>query len=119
MHLKIDWFTYLWSCFLAINFVTGGVENKDLESVLSEPLSYQEQDKDATLTKQKKHDSNLQFYSDGEETFCPSPLPLPNYSFTNTLKYDTNNMYAHPRNNFIERLPGSYSNESVLDNEVS
>lgn len=86
--------------------------NKDLESVLSDSsLSYQH-DKDSTLTKQKinKHDSNLQFYSDGEETtFCPSPLPLPNYSFSNGV-------YALPtRNNYFERLA---SNESVLDNEI-
>lgn len=92
-------------------------ENKDIESVISEPLSFQDQDKESTLTKKKKHDSNLQFYSDGEETFCPSPLPLPNYSFTNTLKYEPN-IYGHSRGNFIERLPGSYSNESMLDNEI-
>lgn len=48
----------------------------------------------------------MQFYSDGEETtFCPSPLPLPNYG-----------IYAMPtRSNFSERLA---SNESVLDNEI-
>lgn len=83
--------------------------NKDLESVLSDSsLSYQH-DKDSTLTKQKKHDSNLQFYSDGEETtFCPSPLPLPNYNFSNGV-------YALPARNFSERLS---SKESVLDNEI-
>lgn len=47
----------------------------------------------------------------------PSPLPLPNYSFTNTLKYDQN-AYGQTRPNFGERLPGSYSNESILDNEI-
>lgn len=86
--------------------------NKDLESILSEPLSYQEPEN--LLCKQRKHDSQLQFYSDAEETFCPSPLPLPNYNFTNTLKYDTN-IYSPPRNNFS---PGPYSKESILDQEI-
>lgn len=67
------------------------IEFKDIESVLSEPLSYQEhqftdhQDKDLTLTKNRKRNSELQYYSDTEEMFCPSPLPLPNYNFGNTM----------------------------------
>jgi len=66
-------------------------EFKDIESVLSEPLSYQEhqftdhQEKDLTLTKNRKRNSELQYYSDTEEMFCPSPLPLPNYNFGNTM----------------------------------
>ncbi|XP_018579135.1 glutamate receptor-interacting protein 2 isoform X2 [Anoplophora glabripennis] len=91
-------------------------EIKDVESVLSEPLSYQDQDKDLTLTKNRKRDSQLQYYSDTEEIFCPSPLPLPNYSFTNTMKYE--NSFAQSPNSFIDRLPGTYSNESMLDNEI-
>ncbi|KAJ3643689.1 hypothetical protein Zmor_026386 [Zophobas morio] len=79
---------------------------KDEESVLSEPLSYQDPDK------QKKHDSQLQFYSDAEDMFCPSPLPLPNYSFTNT------NSYGQSSANFVNRLQGTYSNESIQDNEI-
>ncbi|KAJ8947393.1 hypothetical protein NQ314_008616 [Rhamnusium bicolor] len=93
-----------------------GSEIKDIESVLSEPLSYQEQDKDLTLTKNRKRDSQLQYYSDTEEIFCPSPLPLPNYNFTNTMKYE--NSFAQSPNSFIDRLPGTYSNESMLDNEI-
>lgn len=81
-----------------------------MESILSEPLSYQDTD---ILNKQRKHESSLLFYSDVEETFCPSPLPLPNYNFTNTLKYETN-MFA-PRNNFS---PTTFSNDSMNDNEV-
>ncbi|XP_074028671.1 glutamate receptor interacting protein isoform X3 [Leptinotarsa decemlineata] len=90
-------------------------EIKDIESILSEPLSYQDNDKDST-TKSKKRDSQLQYYSDTEEIFCPSPLPLPNYTFTNTMKYE--NSFAQSPNSFIDRLPGTYSNESMLDNEV-
>ncbi|XP_017779510.1 PREDICTED: glutamate receptor-interacting protein 1, partial [Nicrophorus vespilloides] len=82
---------------------------KDFESVLSEPLSYQETE--------RKHDSQLQFYSDVEDIFCPSPLPLPNYNFTNTLnKYESSN-YGQSRN-FMDRLPDSFSHESILDNEI-
>ncbi|KAJ8920135.1 hypothetical protein NQ315_011792 [Exocentrus adspersus] len=91
-------------------------EIKDVESILSEPLSYQDQDKELTLTKNRKRDSQLQYYSDTEEIFCPSPLPLPNYNFTNTMKYE--NSFAQSPNSFIDRLPGTYSNESMLDNEI-
>lgn len=97
-------------------FVLDVPEIKDVESVLSEPLSYQDQDKDLTLTKNRKRDSQLQYYSDTEEIFCPSPLPLPNYNFTNTMKYE--NSFAQSPNSFIDRLPGTYSNESMLDNEI-
>ncbi|CAG9818570.1 unnamed protein product [Phaedon cochleariae] len=91
-------------------------EIKDIESILSEPISYQEHDKDSTSTKHKKRDSQLQYYSDTEDIFCPSPLPLPNYSFTNTMKYE--NSFAQSPSSFIDRLPGTYSNESMLDNEI-
>lgn len=82
------------------------------ESVLSDTISYQDEIKDHTLTKQKKHDSQLQFYSDTEDIFCPSPLPLPNYNFTNTGNF------GQPSGSFIHRLQGTYSNESILDNEI-
>lgn len=91
-------------------------EIKDVESVLSEPISYQEHDKDLTLTRNRKRDSQLQFYSDSEDIFCPSPLPLPNYNFTHTMKYE--NSFAQSPNSFIDRLPGTYSSESMLDNEI-
>jgi C-terminal processing protease CtpA/Prc len=78
---------------------------KDEESVLSEPLSYQDQDK-------KKHDSQLQFYSDAEDMFCPSPLPLPNYNFSNS------NSYGQSSGNFVNRLQGTYSNESIQEHEI-
>ncbi|XP_044272032.1 glutamate receptor-interacting protein 2 isoform X2 [Tribolium madens] len=81
------------------------VQIKDEESVLSEPLSLPYQDK------QKKHDSQLQFYSDAEDMFCPSPLPLPNYNFTNPN-------YGQSSANFVNRLQGTYSNESIQDHEI-
>lgn len=79
---------------------------KDEESVLSEPLSLPYPDK------QKKHDSQLQFYSDAEDMFCPSPLPLPNYNFTNP------NSYGQSSASFVNRLQGTYSNESIQDHEI-
>lgn len=92
-------------------------EIKDVESILSEPISYQEHDKDLTLTRNcRKRDSQLQFYSDSEDIFCPSPLPLPNYNFTHTMKYE--NSFAQSPNSFIDRLPGTFSSESMLDNEI-
>lgn len=44
----------------------------------------------------KKHESQLLFYSDVEDSLCPSPLPLPNYNFTNTLqsKYDSSYFFC-------------------------
>ncbi|XP_030749851.1 glutamate receptor-interacting protein 2 isoform X2 [Sitophilus oryzae] len=91
-------------------------ELKDIESVLSEPLSYQDhihdQDKDLTLTKNRKRNSELQYYSDTEEMFCPSPLPLPNYNFGNTMNHFNHSL------NTIERLPGSYSTENMLEKEI-
>lgn len=27
----------------------------------------------------------MQYYSDTDDVFCPSPLPLPNYNYTNSL----------------------------------
>ncbi|XP_022917936.2 glutamate receptor-interacting protein 2 isoform X1 [Onthophagus taurus] len=103
---------------------------KDHESVISEPISttsstthqqHQTDENNHHSSKppslhRNKHDSQLQFYSDAEETtFCPSPLPLPNYNFTNTLKYDTSIYRYHPEQ---QRLKGTFSNESILDNEV-
>lgn len=88
-----------------------------MNSILSEPLSYQDPEKEFLLNKQRKTDSQLQFYSDTEDTFCPSPLPLPNYNFTNTLKYESS-IYGQSRGNYLERLPGTYSHESILDNEI-
>lgn len=43
-----------------------------------------------------KHESQLLFYSDVEDSLCPSPLPLPNYNFTNTLqsKYDSSYFFC-------------------------
>ncbi|CAG9772253.1 unnamed protein product [Ceutorhynchus assimilis] len=91
-------------------------EIKDIESVLSEPLSYQDQihdhDKDLTLTKNRKRNSELQYYSDTEEMFCPSPLPLPNYNFGNTML-----QYNHSSGT-IERLAGSASTENMLEKEI-
>ncbi|KAF7269698.1 hypothetical protein GWI33_017282 [Rhynchophorus ferrugineus] len=91
-------------------------ELKDIESVLSEPLSYQDHlqdpDKDLTLTKNRKRNSELQYYSDTEDMFCPSPLPLPNYNFGNTMGH-----YNHSLNT-IERLPGSNSTENILEKEI-
>ncbi|XP_019871732.1 glutamate receptor-interacting protein 2 isoform X2 [Aethina tumida] len=100
-------------------------EIKDIESVLSEPLSYLDGDK--TATKKHQRDSQLQFYSDTEEIFCPSPLPLPNYNFTNTIKYENYTQSpAHfnaansfnSSNSFTERAMRSFSHENMLDNEV-
>ncbi|KRT81861.1 PDZ domain-containing protein, partial [Oryctes borbonicus] len=88
-------------------------ENKDLESVISEPISFQ----DETQSKQRKHDSQLQFYSDADDTICPSPLPLPNYNFGNTLKYESG-AYNQSRGNFCDRLHGTFSNESIVDQEI-
>lgn len=88
---------------------------KDVNSVISEPLSYQEQEKEFLLPK-SRIDSQLQFYSDAEDTFCPSPLPLPNYNFTNTLKYESTSFPQRP--NLIELNLGTYSHESILDNEI-
>lgn len=88
-----------------------------MNSIISEPLSYQEQEKEFLLPKSRKVDSQLQFYSDTEDTFCPSPLPLPNYSFTNTLKYEPA-IFAQSRPNHIDIIPGTYSHESILDNEI-
>lgn len=66
----------------------------------------------------RKVDSQLQFYSDTEDTFCPSPLPLPNYNFTNTLKYEPT-LFTQSRPNHIDLIPGgTYSHESILDNEI-
>ncbi|KAF2884506.1 hypothetical protein ILUMI_21651 [Ignelater luminosus] len=90
-------------------------EIKDAESVLSEPLFFPE-DKEQ-YSKQKKHDSQLQYYSDAEDTYCPSPLPLPNYGLMNSLKYDSN-IYGQSKSNFIDRLQGTYSNESISGHEV-
>lgn len=44
----------------------------------------------------QKHESQLLFYSDVEDSLCPSPLPLPNYNFTNTLqsKYDSSYFFC-------------------------
>ncbi|KAH1005481.1 hypothetical protein HUJ04_006456 [Dendroctonus ponderosae] len=91
-------------------------ELKDIESVLSDQLSYQdqihEQDKDVTLTKSRKRNSELQYYSDTEEMFCPSPLPLPNYNFGNSMIH-----YNH-HGGTIERLTGSCSTENILEREI-
>ncbi|CAH0555415.1 unnamed protein product [Brassicogethes aeneus] len=98
-------------------------EIKDVESVLSEPISFQDAE-ESTLTKKNKRDSQLQFYSDADEIFCPSPLPLPNYNFTNTInKYETYGSPTHfnppnsfnSSNSFTDR---NYSPENILDNEV-
>lgn len=59
----------------------------------------------------------MQFYSDTEDTFCPSPLPLPNYNFTNTLKYEPS-LFNQSRSNHIDIIPGSYNHDSILDNEI-
>lgn len=91
-------------------------EIKDTESVLSDPFSFQELEKE-TFSIQKKHDLQLQYYFDAEDTFCPSPLPLPNYGFVNSLKYESS-IYNQSKNNFIDRLPGTYSNESILGHEI-
>ncbi|XP_066149454.1 glutamate receptor-interacting protein 2 isoform X2 [Euwallacea fornicatus] len=94
-------------------------EFKDIESVLSEPLSYQEHqfaehhhDKELTLTKNRKRNSELQYYSDTEEMFCPSPLPLPNYNFGNTMGH-----YNHHAGT-MERLTSSCSSENMMEKEV-
>lgn len=84
------------------SFVEGQDVIKDGESILSEPFSYQETDKS------KKHDSQLQFYSDAEDIFCPSPLPLPNYNFSNSM----------PSATFINNLHDTCSNDSIHDNEI-
>lgn len=113
---------------------------KDFESVLSEPLSYQEPSLSGYPERQeitqcqpmresvgsigygdlghlnlnltRKHDSQLQFYSDAEDIFCPSPLPLPNFNLG--LKYDQYSQYGQSRSNFIESFP----NENTMDNEI-
>ncbi|KAL1514313.1 hypothetical protein ABEB36_003589 [Hypothenemus hampei] len=93
-------------------------ELKDIESVLSEPLSYQDQfhhdhDKDLTLTKSKKRNSELLYYSDTEDIFCPSPLPLPNYNFGNA-----NMIHYNHHGGTTDRLTGSCSTENILDKEI-
>ncbi|XP_025835465.1 glutamate receptor-interacting protein 1 [Agrilus planipennis] len=93
------------------------VENKDIESVISEPLSLQEHPENKE-SQNKNECGQLQYYSDTEETFCPSPLPLPNYNFGNTLKYEANMYCQSKSNNFMERLPGTYSNENILGHEI-
>lgn len=92
-------------------------EPKDTESVLSDPLSFQDHDSKEIYTIRQKHDSQIQFYSDAEDTFCPSPLPLPNYGFMNSSKYDSN-VYAQSKSTFMDRLPGTFSNESILSHEI-
>ncbi|KAF5285680.1 hypothetical protein FQR65_LT13065 [Abscondita terminalis] len=92
-------------------------EPKDTESVLSDPISLQEHDTKEIYTSRQKHDSQLQYYSDAEETFCPSPLPLPNYGFMNSLKYEPN-LYGQSKSTFLDRLPGTFSNESILGHEI-
>ncbi|RZC38595.1 glutamate receptor-interacting protein 1 [Asbolus verrucosus] len=104
--LSVDSAVHSWDSNTNDNLGDGPDIIKDEESVLSESLSYQD-------PKQKKHDSQLQFYSDAEDMFCPSPLPLPNYSFTNS-----NNYGQPPGGNFVNRLQGTYSNESIQDNEI-
>lgn len=84
-------------------------EVKDIESVLSEPISLPDPQQ------LKKRNSELQFYSDAEDIFCPSPLPLPNYNFSNS--YESTN-YLQTPHSFTDRLQGTYSNESILDNEI-
>uniref|UniRef100_A0A1Y1JYP3 PDZ domain-containing protein n=1 Tax=Photinus pyralis TaxID=7054 RepID=A0A1Y1JYP3_PHOPY len=92
-------------------------EPKDTESILSDPLSFQDHDSKEIYTIRQKHDSQIQFYSDAEDTFCPSPLPLPNYGFMNCSKYDSN-VYAQSKSTFMDRLPGTFSNESILGHEI-
>nr|CAH7718940.1 unnamed protein product [Callosobruchus chinensis] len=74
----------------------------EVESILSEPVSaYQEP--------HGRRDSQLQYYSDTDEIFFPSPLPLPNYGFNNTQS---------PSSFSSKPLPCSYSSESMWDNEI-
>ncbi|KAK9722886.1 PDZ domain [Popillia japonica] len=111
--ISLDSAVHSWDSNTAETNEADQVENKDLESVISEPISYPEEHQ----SKQRKHDSQLQFYSDADDTICPSPLPLPNYNFANTLKYESAG-YNQSRGNFCDRLHGTFSNESIIDQEV-
>nr|CAI5855546.1 unnamed protein product [Callosobruchus analis] len=74
----------------------------EVESILSESVSaYQEP--------HGRRDSQLQYYSDTDEIFYPSPLPLPNYGYNNTQS---------PSSFSSKPLPCSYSSESMWDNEI-
>ncbi|GLV56487.1 Glutamate receptor interacting protein, partial [Carabus blaptoides fortunei] len=42
----------------------------------------------------KKHESQVLFYSDVEDSICSNPLPLPNYNFTNTLQSKHDLLYS-------------------------
>lgn len=99
--MSVDSAIHSWDSNTADNAIEPQVE----ESVVSEPISLPE----------KKRDSELQFYSDTEEIFCPSPLPLPNYNFSN--KYESSN-YLQSQHSFTDRLQGTYSHESILENEI-
>ncbi|KAK5644499.1 hypothetical protein RI129_005799 [Pyrocoelia pectoralis] len=100
------------------DIINESTDPKDTESVLSDPLSFQDHDsKDIIYSTRQKHDSQLQYYSDAEDTFCPSPLPLPNYGFMNSLKYEPN-IYGQSKSTFLDRLPGTFSNESILGHEI-
>ncbi|GJQ75883.1 Grip [Trypoxylus dichotomus] len=111
--ISLDSAVHSWDSNTGETNETDQPENKDLESVISEPISFQ----DETQSKQRKHDSQLQFYSDADDTICPSPLPLPNYNFGNTLKYESG-AYNQSRGNFCDRLHGTFSNESIVDHEI-
>ncbi|GLV42893.1 Glutamate receptor interacting protein [Carabus blaptoides fortunei] len=74
----------------------------------------------------KKHESQLLFYSDVEDSICPSPLPLPNYNFTNTLqsKYDSSYFFCSKpslssRNDFrYHKDMDAYSETTTPDLEI-
>ncbi|KAL3267897.1 hypothetical protein HHI36_007036 [Cryptolaemus montrouzieri] len=85
---------------------------KDGESLMSEPILLPFPEKDVSPVKEK-HDSQLQFYSDAEDVFCPSPLPLPNYNYSNTYKYDTTHCYQQA-NNYMK----TYGEDSLAGHDV-
>ncbi|XP_060527881.1 glutamate receptor-interacting protein 2 isoform X2 [Cylas formicarius] len=114
--MSVDSAIHSWDSNTVDTQTENGAELKDVESVLSEPLSYQDpvhdHDKDSTLTKNKKRHSELQYYSDTEELFCPSPLPLPKYNSGNAVNHYNQSGGA------VERISGSCSAENILDNEI-
>ncbi|XP_045473895.1 glutamate receptor-interacting protein 1 isoform X1 [Harmonia axyridis] len=86
---------------------------KDGESLISEPISIPFPEKDSAASIDHKHDSQIQFYSDADEVFCPSPLPLPSYNYSHTYKYDTGHSYQQS-NNYMKM----YGDDSLVGHEV-